>query len=334
MMAEPVSIPTFEEWREKQKKSSEDCGPSKRARPDVYDPTKEPLPNHKFFQLDRGAIDGGLQMISAAVLDALSRARPQDKQLSALQTLARSFQKVSLPENLDVAVVGEQGLGKSLAINALQHRPNLSTTSASGGACTASAIRFCYKPDAAALSDSFDAKIKFMNDEELTENIQEHIDRYYHFHFSGHVEEETYFEDQSAAEDAEDFFDLLHNSKHDREAASQLKILLNADNIQENNLLKATMSMAHRRINETRARWPTGEERTIVFKDRTIKDLMKEIEQYMVMVPSMPSLWPIVQSLDILLWSVLAKHGVNLRDLPGEGPLHSSQPFANVHRLE
>ncbi|KAF9735635.1 hypothetical protein PMIN01_07040 [Paraphaeosphaeria minitans] len=316
-MAEPVSIPTFEEWREKQKKSSEDCGPSKRARPDVYDPTKEPLPNHKFFQLDRGAIDGGLQMISAAVLDALSRARPQDKQLSALQTLARSFQKVSLPENLDVAVVGEQGLGKSLAINALQHRPNLSTTSASGGACTASAIRFCYKPDAAALSDSFDAKIKFMNDEELMENIQEHIDRYYHFHFSGHVEEETYFEDQSAAEDAEDFFDLLHNSKHDREAASQLKILLNADNIQENNLLKATMSMAHRRINETRARWPTGEERTIVFKDRTIKDLMKEIEQYMVMVPSMPSLWPIVQSLDILLWSVLAKHGVNLRDLPG-----------------
>jgi hypothetical protein len=323
-MTSTRSIPTFEEWREKHKGASQGTRRSKRDRQNVYNPTYEPLPDHTFFRLNRGAIDDGFHRISAAVLETLTGARPQDKQLAAVQQLALRLQTVAIPEALDVAVVGEQGMGKSLAINALQHRPMLSTTSASGGACTASAIRFCYKADAQEFSDSFDAKIKFMNDEELTESIQEHIDRYYHFHFSGHVDEETYFEHQRVAEDAAAFFDLLYNSNHDREAASQLKSLLTSDSIKENDLLKATMAMAHRRINEARPRWSETEDRTIVFKDRTIvfkdrtiKVLMKEVEQYMAMVPSMPSLWPIVQSLDIHLWSFLAKHGVNLRDLPG-----------------
>ncbi|KAL1613151.1 hypothetical protein SLS60_001383 [Paraconiothyrium brasiliense] len=311
------SIPTFEEWREKHKKAPQSTRRSKRGHENVYNPSSEPLPGHKFFRLDRKAIDEGFHKISAAVLETLSRSRPQDKQLAAVQSLARRLQTVIVPETLDVAVVGEQGMGKSLAINALQHRPRLSTTSASGGACTASAIRFCYKPDAPEYSDSFNAKIKFMSDDELTETIQEHIDRYYHFHFSGNVEEDTYFEDQRVAKDAGAFFNLLHNAKYDREAASQLNALLTADNIKGKNLLNATMAMAHRRIDETRPRWSATEERTIVFKDQTIKVLMEEVEKYMARFPSMPSLWPIVQSLDILLWSLLAKHGVNLRDLPG-----------------
>ncbi|KAJ4358617.1 uncharacterized protein N0V89_003201 [Didymosphaeria variabile] len=316
-MTSPPSIPTFEEWREKHKETPQSTRRSKRSHGNVYNPFSEPLPGHKFFRLDRKAIDKGFNKISAAVLETLSGARPQDKQLAAVQSLARRLQTVIVPETLDVAVVGEQGTGKSLAINALQHRPRLSTTSASGGACTASAIRFCYKPDAPEFADSFDAKIKFMSDEELTESIQEHIDRYYHFHFSGNVDEETYFEDQRVAKDAGAFFNVLHNAKYDREAASQLNTLLTADNIKGQNLLNATMAMAHRRIDETSSHWSTTEERTIVFKDQTIKILMEEVEKYMARCPSMPSLWPIVQSLDILLWSLLAKHGVNLRDLPG-----------------
>jgi hypothetical protein len=316
-MTSTTSIPTFGEWREKHKKASQGTRRSKRDRQNVYNPIYEPLPDHKFFRLDRGAIDDGFNRVSAAIIETLTGARPQDKQLAAVQILARRLRTVVIPETLDVAVVGEQGMGKSLAINALQHRPRLSTTSASGGACTASAIRFCYKPDASELSDNFDAKIKFMNDEELTESIQEHIDRYYHFHFSGHVDEDAFFEDQRAARDAAAFFDLLHNSKYDREAASKLKGLLTAESIKGNDLLRVTMAMAHTRINETRSLWSKTEERTIVFKDRTIKVLMEEVEQYMAMFPSMPSLWPIVQSLDILLCSLLAKHGVNLRDLPG-----------------
>ncbi|KAF2438738.1 hypothetical protein P171DRAFT_155539 [Karstenula rhodostoma CBS 690.94] len=316
-MTSPPTIPTFEEWREKYKQNHRSTKRSKRGRQNVYNPTYESLPTHRFFRMDRGAIDDGFHKISAAVLETLAGARPEDKQLAAVQQLARRLQVVVIPETLDVAVVGEQGMGKSLAINAFQHRPSLSTTSASGGACTASAIRFCFKPDAAEFSDSFDAKIKFMNDEELTESIQEHIDRYYHFHFSGHVDEETYFEDQRAAKDAEAFFNLLHNSKYNDEAASKLKSLLTADNIKGKNLMNATMAMAHTRMNETRSLWSETEDRTIVFKDRGIKALMEEVEKYMAMFPSMPSLWPIVQSLDILLWSLLAKHGVNLRDLPG-----------------
>lgn len=321
-MTSPLTVPSFEEWREKHKQSSQNAKRPRRGRHNVYNPTYELLPSHKFFRLDRGAIDAGFYKITAAVLETLAEARPQDKQLATVQLLARSSQTVVIPETLDVAVVGEQGMGKSLAINALQHRPRLSTTSASGGACTASAIRFCYKPDAAEFSDCFDAKIKFMNDEELTESIKEHIDRYYHFHFSGHIDEETHFEDEQAAKDAEAFFELLYNSKHNPEAASQLKTLLTAESIKEKKLLDATMAMAHIRINETSPLWSGTEERTIVFKDRGIKVLMDEVEKYMAMCPSMPSLWPIVQSLDILLWSFLAKHGVNLRDLPGNDSLH------------
>lgn len=317
-MAEQPLLPTFEEWREKYKQLSQTSHRSRRARPGAYNPVNEQLPDRKFYRLDRGFIDEGFNGISAVVLGALTNARSEDKQLVALQSLARKLQKVTIPETLDVAIVGDQGMGKSLAINALQHRAKLSKTSASGGACTASAIRFCYKPDAPDFSDSFDAKIKFMNDEELTEIIQDHIDHYFHFHFSGSVDEETFYEAKLAADDAEAFFELLHNTEHDKKAASDLRALLKATAIKDKTLLRVTMAMAHLRIQETRPQWSTTEERTIIFKDQEIDELMEEVEKYMAMCPSKPSLWPIVQSLDILMWSILTKNGVHLRDLPGK----------------
>src|SRR6478609_8076117 len=125
-MTGPLTIPNFEAWREQHNQKQQSNKRSKRGRQNVYNPTYESLPGHKFFRLDRGAIDDEFHKISTAVLKTLDGARPQDKQLAALQLLARRLQTVVIPETLDIAVVGEQGMGKSLAINALQHRPRLS----------------------------------------------------------------------------------------------------------------------------------------------------------------------------------------------------------------
>ena len=82
---------------------------------------------------------------------------------------ASEVRKVSASDGREVAIVGQQGMGKSLLINALQNRRNLSKTSARGKACTASAIKYRYKVRASDLEEKYDAAVTFMDDEYLKE---------------------------------------------------------------------------------------------------------------------------------------------------------------------
>jgi hypothetical protein len=263
-------IPDYEEWA-RQGCPESDCRSDK-----VYNPIEEQAPNSRFYRLDRDHIDNTLRDIGSLILNITKQARLEDKQLIDLGKMALEMQKVFQTSTRDIAFVGAQGTGKSLCINALQHRPYLAKTSAEGNACTSSAVRFRLKPDATRDSGLFDAIVKFMDDPELRNIIAEHVRRYGYVHFPIVEGDGPSDEDNLAAEAAWKFLQMVHNSTNDREAEAALSALLNPNSVQNGELLEATFDKAHERISET----PAGEDLTITFDNVELDELMKRVHTY------------------------------------------------------
>ena len=240
-------------------------------------------------------------------------ARAEDKELISLRKSADAVRDISLAASTEIALVGQQGMGKSLIINALTSRRNLSKTSARFGACTASTIKYRYKSGADDRHEFFDAVVEFMDDECLHEIISEHARRYEHFHYSGKVDPEYWYEEQRAAETAAKFFAEISNARFDPEAAKRVEELLERDSIANGDLVAAAMQMAQQRISEVGA----NEQRAIPFNDMKIEVLMKEVDRYVSDSATASSLWPIVHDVVIFMGSRLARNGVVMIDLPG-----------------
>ncbi|KAF2691470.1 hypothetical protein K458DRAFT_397946 [Lentithecium fluviatile CBS 122367] len=130
-------------------------------------------------------------------------------------------------------------MGKSLLINALLHRRHLSKTSATGGACTASAIKYVHKPGMDDLGEIYDVAIQFMDDTELNEIISEHARRYCHFHFSEGVDPTYHDEKERVAQSAEALFCLLWNAYNDEQAEIELQSLLTVERTDNGDLFIA-----------------------------------------------------------------------------------------------
>ncbi|KAF2709597.1 hypothetical protein K504DRAFT_533941 [Pleomassaria siparia CBS 279.74] len=325
-MAEQIPVLSFEEWNGDQDKNLAATSLKKRfaTGPPAYNPGQETLPDHPWSRLNKTAVDDGTRGIAEQVIALLAPARSVDKELSSVLKAANGVLEVAASTGKEVAIVGQQGMGKSLMINALQNRRNLSKTSARGAACTASAIKYLNKPGVGDLEDKYDAAVAFMDDLYLDEIIREHSRRYDHFHFSANVDSLYHDEEARAAATAVEFFRLVFNTENDPVAKSELEGLLTASNIRNGALLSATMKMAHARIAETGA----GEDKKVSFEDMDIDTLMEKIETYMAQQDTLPALWAIVQDVSVHLGSALSREGVVLVDLPGLGDLNQSRTAA------
>jgi hypothetical protein len=316
-MATEYPIPNYEEYEAWGFPDSNPCSE------EVYEPTtSEYLADDPLYRMDRKRVDDGFFKIGQKILGVIAEARPEDKQLGELRKFALDIQKVNPPTTYDIAFVGSQGTGKSLCINALQHRPNLSKTSAWGRACTSSSVRFRLKSDATDYSESFDAVIRFWSDADLRTLIAEHVRRYsyVHLHEKG---DEISEDDTLAADAAKRFFELIHNTHNDWVAASNLKSLLSHTNIHNGSLLETTVEIANECIIERTA----GQEREITFSNMKLDELMVRVETYISDKQDSPSLWPLIEHIDVLLWSWLAKHGIGFIDTPGQPKFLLPHPY-------
>ncbi|KAF1952654.1 hypothetical protein CC80DRAFT_552151 [Byssothecium circinans] len=322
-MADPTQVLTFAEYKSQHGSEQKQRGSKRPKCAKAYNPALEPTPNHPWFDLHRTEKDQEVRDIVDMVVGIAQNARPEDKELASLLKLGNELREILIAASSEVATVGQQGMGKSLMVNALTNRRNLSKTSARGGACTASAIKYGLKPGVSDTEESYDASVQFMDDNCLKEIITEHARRYHHFHF-GTVDPDCQFEEERAAHTAEDFFSLVFNAKNDHEAKTTLKGLLSHNSMAGEDFVGAVLSEAHERIGETAA----DGNRAIKFEGIGIESLMKQVEQYVSDVKDFSSLWPLVDNVTILTSSVLARNGVVLVDLPGLGDLNQSRTAA------
>lgn len=307
-----VNVLAFEAWRlayenEKAKKVTRATATK------AYTCDNEVPPDHDWFRLDKEHIDREISSIAEDVIRCMTGYRTQDLELVDLLRTVQAAKHVPLDNVSTVAIVGQQAMGKSLLINALLHRRDLSKTSAAGGACTASAIKYVHKPGEGDFSEVYDAAVQFMDDMDLKEITAEHARRYHHFHFSGNVDPAYKDDEEMAAETAETFFALLWNAENDKAASRGLHSLLTPDGIQSGRLHQQALQMAHQRIGGSGA----DDKRNKRFSNMRTAQLLEQIQGFIAQHDRLPSLWPIVSHVEISMGSGLLKNAVSIVDLPG-----------------
>jgi GTPase SAR1 family protein len=163
----------FDDWKAQQAATEG----TRRTEDAVYDPTTEALPDHPWYTLDQ-------ELLRSTIIHMCNKlGRPvKDSQIDdpeivdLLRNLTRAT-AIPHPSKVNVAVVGNQGVGKSSIINALLNR-DLVDASASSSACTAFATIIQHKDDAKDDTDVSDLKVTFLEIAEIREFIEEHIRRY------------------------------------------------------------------------------------------------------------------------------------------------------------
>jgi hypothetical protein len=293
-MALIYNVQSFAEWKQR-KESEKNAKSSKKSRVIAYKPKAEEPPNHPWYTFDKSGVDRQIMDISSLIKHHISTARAEDTEMNGLRDLSEHVQQVTQASYTEVALVGMQGVGKSLLINALMDRNTLSETSADGGACTASAIKYLHQPDFGDRKDKYDIEIEFMNDEYLDEIIGEHVKNYNYFHFMLNDNDEFSEDEEQAAATAYDFFFLVFDTNKENEKGSRLEQLLTAEAIQSGLLLRETIEMARERI-KSAAEDESGK-RSV--RNVGIKKLSEFVNGYIAQSETGQSMWPLVQSVNI-----------------------------------
>jgi hypothetical protein len=320
-MVTRFDISKFEAFRLNYDKEKEEaqaaksvCGAKTPRCAKPYNPEEEVPPDVPWYRLDKHSADVQIYGIVDQLLRVMKSARNEDEELNSLRKAATKVSEVAAVKPRDVPMVGQQGVGKSLLINALLNRPNLSKTSASGGACTASAIKYLHRPGTKDREEIYDAAVQFMNDDDLCEITEEHIRRYSFFHFSDNVDLDFHDEDERAAATAEEFLYHVFDAYNDTKAKERLTKLLTSDAIKSGTLLSASIKEAYQRFQQA----GVDKKRVTSFRNLDIDKLMAKIEKYIAPHETLSSLWPIVQDVSIFMGSALTRNGVCVVDLPGE----------------
>lgn len=169
----PPECLDFEAWQ------SQEHGTASTSRHDdtVYDPSIESLPDHEWYSLDDQALHEKLVQMCNDLGGPVVNCKIDDPEIADLLRALDRAKSVPRPKKVNIAVVGNQGVGKSSTINALLNR-DLVDASASSSACTAFATIIEHKDGAADDTTVSDLKVTFLDTEEMRDFIEEHVRRY------------------------------------------------------------------------------------------------------------------------------------------------------------
>lgn len=109
-----------------------------------YNASEESKSTHLFWSLEKTTITKSLKAISDQVIDVLKGIPENDRELLHVQKTAKHLSTIKRSKPVKVALLGAQGAGKSLLINALFGLDGLSLTGADGAACTSSIIKYAH----------------------------------------------------------------------------------------------------------------------------------------------------------------------------------------------
>ena len=315
-----VDILSFEEWipsHQKEKATAVSNLQKRKREAPPYDSTKqETRPDHPFFTFPKTAIDKWLLELHDLVASRTSHAREEDTELMGVRDAAHKISEIAAWEGIDIPIIGDSGMGKSTLINAALDQDNLAASSAMGSAKTASNTKFAQKHGAQARHKLYDAIVQFLDDRNLEEVIDEHIRRYFYWHFAGKGEDELSDDDELAQQTALDFFELIFNTINDKEAEAHLKALLTSTGISNGYMRNAALEKAKQQMEKAGA----DADNKVVFQDMSLEVVKKEVERFLSQTKDKdrPAMWHLVSLNSLLLDSLVTRNGVNLTDSAGK----------------
>jgi hypothetical protein len=278
-----------------------------------YNAKQEEKTPHPYWELDRVKIDEIVADISDKVKVVLKDFPEDDKELGQLHDVGVRLPQINRSPTVKVALLGNQGAGKSLLINALFDYDGLSLTGADGGACTSSVVKYLFYPGD---QQRFCAEVKFLTASKITEMIKEHAKSYYDYYDSYDNPDEDGDEQRSESRDedldlkmkntAEEFFETLFGSKEEFLDSWNARLHENGEFLSLS-LFKYEDALQQSGANEN----------IKSFLGRDQYDLNKKLLPFLSKVKGQLCLWPLVDSVSIRITHPLLQHRIELIDLPG-----------------
>jgi hypothetical protein len=284
-----------------------------------YNSVLEAKPDHDWYSLKKTEIDSQLKDLAQHIGDLLKGAPQGDKELQHLLRTSSELSHVSLSPAIKVALLGAQGAGKSLMINAIFDCDGLSLTGADGAACTSSITRYVAFPETQFGDNTkFYAEVKFLSAEQRGTLLQEHARSYYHYQNSDDDSDDEESSrpkarrqeemDERLKDTAEDVFVTLFGSQEaftDNWSASAYK----SGEFVRLCQLKGEEALKKENVDSYGVAMKIGDNQ---------KDLLQQLRPFLTKVKGVACLWPLVDSISIRLCHDVLQANIELIDLPGQ----------------
>lgn len=294
----------------------------------------EALANDRWYALKQERVKVLVEEMCDKLTSAMQKYSSIDQRFQDLIDAAKAARKLPDIRHYSVAVLGEQGIGKSSLINALLDRPLLDR-SGSSKACTAYATILEYKPGASDHTNLSDLLVVFFTKEEIKDCIKEQVNHWVEVYpgvredrqpLRGQDENDP--DDDNATQSpskpisktmsraittAKGFFQIIFNVQEDRQAGVELERALYHTNIKEGNFLNDCCKRAHDRFAQlaTEMSELDLENRIAHFKNISDNRLGRKTSK-------IKELWPFVKVVTIATGHIIFRHGLRLFDLPGK----------------
>jgi hypothetical protein len=288
-----------------------------------YISTAEPKPDHAWYKLPKAEIDRMLKDLTQYVNSLLKGPPQEDKELQHLLRTCSELAHVSRSPPIKVALLGAQGAGKSLMINAIFDCEGLSLTGANGSACTSSITRYVAYPESeSGDNNTLCAEIKFLSAEKRELLLKDHARSYYQWHHADDDEDDDdddddediahakacRQDDERLKDTAEDIFITLFGSQDEFNESWSTSAYKNGEFLRIC-MLKSEEALKKENIDSQGIARKIGDNRT---------DLLKQLRPFLTKVKGTACLWPLVDIISIRLRHEVVQAGLELIDLPGK----------------
>lgn len=336
----------FQTWKAKRTGAQSKDGVAE----SVYNLSCEELPDKLWYTLDHRDIETKVDTMCQKLLTSVHKYATVDQEISNLIMALDSAKATPTPTKINIAVVGDQGIGKSSLINAPLHR-DLVDVSASSSACTAFATIIQHKKNAKDDTRSSDIEVEFLKRDEIREFVEEQIRRYADAygpqdpddHMDDDEDAMDIFSDeestapaasstdgkrkipdsvQRGADTAKDFFHIIFGTQDDADALQDLQDWLQRSDLEDGCFLEHCVDIAMKHLAKIHE-----QEETLTYTDISDQDLQKHRE-------FAATIWPLVRSVTISTGSILLRNDICFLDLPGQSikvEIHRSA--ADNHRI-
>ena len=289
-----------------------------------YDATLEKKSKHPWWDLDKEKVHDILKEVAELVLNAMNGLPKDDRELEHLLKSITKVQQIDRRPPIKVALLGAQGAGKSLLINALFDIDGLSLTGADGAACTSSIVKYAkYGPKDNPDDLKFNAEIKFLGREKREEMLKEHIKSYAQYYESLDDSDDEdgprvrSFEqdelDRRLKDTAEDVFLTIFGSREN------FMDSWSTSTFEEGEF----MSICQAKCSEAMKKYDTDSTGVHGVPADSSAELMRKIKPFLTKIKGEPCLWPLVDNVTIRLQHDLLQQGLEIIDLPGKWQLRS-----------
>lgn len=275
---------------------------------EVHDPAQEPLPDHPYFRLDVSAIHSDIDTALRDLWIELQGFEDDDAEMANQREVTQQGRNIGAPKPLTVTTVGPAGVGKSFLYKALFSRPNITKSSAEGRSCTLYPTKISLHPEAPGDSTSSDLDIEFFDAATIYTMTENHIRRYFDYHF-GTDDDQKDDDGRRYATTAKEFFDAAFDTAGNAESAVHLQSLLTAEVIESGDFLRTCVDAIEQRIASANA------------QNRRLSYLQVDDQDLDQVRSIADNLAPFVDFLAIKTGAAILRAGLTFIDLPGKDEL-------------